>query len=350
MRLAAGFSKETAEFERLHSTGIELDPYRVYRLAPDQRYDSITIDHLGLRGPEPAVPKPRDLLRVLCIGGSVVFGYGTSSDATAPPAVLERLLAAKAPPGWRVEVVNGGIGGYVSRQELALLLDLAPLLEPDVVVVVDGGNDLLSPFSNAGRIGLPWGYVRFEQAFAEFKRHEARPATLLSDFARSAADGLAARSRLFGLLASRLAPPAPRIPLDADGVAAIYGRSLEALAVFARRAGAGLLVVLQPVWGIGDTRPDPRLAVWESVNPGYVAYAHGTVRAMRHVLARLGSDPELKLRSLDLSALFADRRNVFRDALHYATDAQNAELAAAIAPQVEPLLVEAAARRAATHR
>ena len=350
LKPAASFSKETAEFERLHSEGIELDPYRVYRLAPNQHYDSISINRLGLRGPEPAVPKPPGVLRVLCLGGSVVFGYGTSSDATAPPAVLERLLESGAPTPWRVEVVNAGIGGYVSRQELVLLRELASQLDPDVVVVIDGGNDLLSPFSNAGRIGLPWGYLRFEQAFADFKRHEARPVTLLSDFARSAATGLAARSRLFGLLAGRIAPPAPRVPLDLEGIAPLYGSNVEAMALFARRARAGLLVVLQPVWGIGETGPDRRLALWEAANPGYIVSSQRAIAEMRHTLARLGADPELELHWLDASTLFAGRRDVFRDALHYATDAQNAELAAAIAPDVARLLVEAAARRRASPR
>ncbi len=347
---SASFSKETAEFERLHSEGIELDPYRVYRLAPDQHTDSIHVNRLGLRGAEPAVPKPAGVLRVLCLGGSVVFGYGTGSDAAAPPAVLERLLRSAVPPPRRVEVVNAGIGGYVSRQELVLLQELVSRLEPDLVVAVDGGNDLLSPFSNAGRIGLPWGYLRFEQAFREFKRHEARPGTLLQDFAGSVARGLAVHSRLFGLLTARLAPTPAPVSVDPEGVARLYGDSVEGMALVSRRAGAGLLVVLQPVWGIGETRNDPRLGIWEAAHPGYVAYSRRVIEDMRHTLARLAADPELGLRWLDASALFAGRRDVFRDPLHYATDEENAELAAAIAPEAARLLRDTESRRSATQR
>ena len=93
----------------------------------------VTINGLGLRGPEPREPRPRR--RLLCVGDSITFGYGVGDDQTYP-AALGRALAARD-----VEVVNGGVTGYTSHQVRKLLERVAPPLRPDVVVVCIGWND-----------------------------------------------------------------------------------------------------------------------------------------------------------------------------------------------------------------
>jgi hypothetical protein len=123
-------------------------PYRMHGFAPNQRaahnaYQASTND-AGLREPGPiALAKPDGTLRVVVLGGSAMFGIGAEDGGSAPDH-LERLLAdAPRPPGIsRIEVVNAGQGWYNSTQELVYFLTELWRYEPDLVLVVDGYNDL----------------------------------------------------------------------------------------------------------------------------------------------------------------------------------------------------------------
>jgi hypothetical protein len=73
--------------------------------------------------------------RVLLLGDSFVFGHGVEEDETVA-AQLERFL-----PG--CEVVNLGVTGYSTDQELLLLRERGLAYRPDVVILLVCANDLL---------------------------------------------------------------------------------------------------------------------------------------------------------------------------------------------------------------
>lgn len=94
----------------------------------------------GFRPATLEVPKPPDVLRVLALGGSTTYGlYVGAGDAF--PAVLGRALAGRAPDR-RVEVVNLGCPGFASDRVAALLRSTLRL-EPDLLVVLSGHNEML---------------------------------------------------------------------------------------------------------------------------------------------------------------------------------------------------------------
>ena len=95
----------------------------------------VTIDSLGLRGAEPARPKPPGARRLACFGDSITFGFGLD-DRDAYPQQLGARLAER-----RVEVLNAGTTGYTSHQVLGLLRRLAPSLQLDAALVLVGWND-----------------------------------------------------------------------------------------------------------------------------------------------------------------------------------------------------------------
>ncbi len=76
--------------------------------------------------------------RVLVMGDSYTWGYAVA-EAEAYPQVAEQLLAARGRPD--VEVVNGGIPDYNSRQERQLLAQLMPIYQPDAVFLGYVVND-----------------------------------------------------------------------------------------------------------------------------------------------------------------------------------------------------------------
>jgi hypothetical protein len=98
----------------------------------------VRTNSLGLRGPEVAPRKPAGTRRVIVVGDSYVFGQGVDDDQTMP-ARLSRRLNDRGPG--RYEVVNLGVNSYSTDQELILLEELGPRLEPDIVVLFVCDND-----------------------------------------------------------------------------------------------------------------------------------------------------------------------------------------------------------------
>jgi lysophospholipase L1-like esterase len=104
----------------------------------------------GFRPARVASPKPADGIRVMALGGSTTFGLYVGADA-AFPAALEGRLSALA-GGREVEVVNLGCAGFASDRVLALLRS-ALELEPDLVVVYTGHNEMLGgPAGEGGEL------------------------------------------------------------------------------------------------------------------------------------------------------------------------------------------------------
>lgn len=98
----------------------------------------IEINSHGFRTHEFQVPKPRGLVRVVCIGGSTTVA-GRTNDETYP-ALLEAKLRARH-PGLPVEVLNLGVSG-VTHEHWLTRLDRVFAYEPDVVVHYEAINDL----------------------------------------------------------------------------------------------------------------------------------------------------------------------------------------------------------------
>src|SRR5262245_61750664 len=93
-----------------------------------------------------AYAKPTGTLRVLLLGDSHTAGFEVDQDKTYA-SVLERSLAER---GVRAEVLNTGISGFGTAEELAYLENEGLRYAPDVIVVAFFAND----FSDSARAGL----------------------------------------------------------------------------------------------------------------------------------------------------------------------------------------------------
>jgi lysophospholipase L1-like esterase len=87
----------------------------------------------------PFEPKQSGELRVLALGDSFGFGHFVLAEESYPELVEQALSTDDRP----VEVLNLGVPGYCTRQQLAQLAALGPELEPDLVVLgLYLGNDV----------------------------------------------------------------------------------------------------------------------------------------------------------------------------------------------------------------
>lgn len=93
----------------------------------------------GFRGPE-WVPTAEDGWVIVALGDSYTFGYGVDF-VDAYPSVLENLLNLRN-PARPVRVINLGIPGYDTAQEIATLREVGPRVHPDVVLLGYVLNDI----------------------------------------------------------------------------------------------------------------------------------------------------------------------------------------------------------------
>lgn len=130
--------------ERLPLGRIEADAERGWRMVAGESH--YTYHHLvrvnghGFRGEE--IPEEREPgeRRVLALGDSMIYGQGVSEADTLPAALQVELEQRSPEVRWRV--INAGHRAYATNQELALLRQLGPELDPDVVVLFWYDNDL----------------------------------------------------------------------------------------------------------------------------------------------------------------------------------------------------------------
>ena len=109
-------------------------PYLPFVLTPN--YESH--NSYGFRGKDFKIAKQDGVKRVIAIGASTTYGIYVRSDETYT-SQLEQSLSQN---GIRAEVLNAGVPGYVSVDNLLhLQLRVLPL-QPDVVIVYQGRNEM----------------------------------------------------------------------------------------------------------------------------------------------------------------------------------------------------------------
>ncbi|HKQ48247.1 MAG TPA: SGNH/GDSL hydrolase family protein [Phycisphaerae bacterium] len=116
-------------------------------LKPDGKV-AYRINSSGFRGGPLVIEKPPAAFRVLCLGDSLTFGEGVHEEDTYP-ARLENLLRGSL-KGRTVQVINAGVQGYGTREEVALFFDRCAKLQPDVVFLGFFLNDA-TPFGETVR-------------------------------------------------------------------------------------------------------------------------------------------------------------------------------------------------------
>lgn len=132
-----------AAYHEVHPQKRRLSPHHYLNYYPTPLYRGGPASHnsLGFRGPEISLPKPDGVYRIAVLGGSTVYTAFVADDAAAFPAQLQGLLRGKH--GYRaVEVINAGVPGYNSWESLINLVFRVLDLDPDLVVVYFGTNEV----------------------------------------------------------------------------------------------------------------------------------------------------------------------------------------------------------------
>ncbi len=229
-------------------------------------------------GQQLATPKPAGVRRVVVLGGSAALG---TPDADFGLAHQLGVMLEGAWPGERIEVVNAAmaaVGSTVVRQIAAEL----PRIEPDVVVVYLGNNEIVGPFGPGSVFGRAADWIdpqlrlasrrlRLVQVGETWWRDRERPD----------------QQRWRGMemfLEGGVPPGDPRL----EHVAARLRENLEAVIASARRTGARVAVGTVAV-DLLDTPP------FSSVEPTAAGFAEELERAREAIQAGRLDDAAARL-------------------------------------------------------
>jgi lysophospholipase L1-like esterase len=198
-----------------------------FTLLPGTYRNGVQINSDGFVGPELAEPGP-DLWRIYALGDSCTYGGG--NPISIYPTRLQRMLREYGPDGMRYEVVNAGISGLNSELALRRLQAKGPAIDPDVVTIYIGWNDLMKfdPVSQQKDTGWSTATRALDSLWL--------------------AKGL--RKLMFFYVRPWLRPPATgpesRTGRFADFVPGVYETNLRRIVATAREMGATPVIVTLP--------------------------------------------------------------------------------------------------------
>ncbi|MDH3692823.1 MAG: hypothetical protein OEU36_25635 [Gammaproteobacteria bacterium] len=139
------FKDSVVMFPRYH-TDVQYGEFTLRRIRPNSSFWHTSVDGSwefetnaqGFRNRiEFDYEKPEDVIRVLSLGDSHTQGYEVRQDFTFS-AVIEKYLNAS---GYEAQVLNTGVSGFSTAEELVLLENEGVKFQPDFVVLGFYAND-----------------------------------------------------------------------------------------------------------------------------------------------------------------------------------------------------------------
>jgi lysophospholipase L1-like esterase len=218
-------------------------PYTGFHCYPNIRSPIINTNDLGLRGTLDFLEMVSAAHRLksqgykigIFAGGSAAFGYFSSTDAKSIPGLLTAFAEAQAR---KICIFNFGMSSYTSDQELVSLVMYASALNPDILIVMNGHNDILhaiyeAPSGNPGEpynigAGIDYGFPRIREMYA-------------------AHTGLKYASKYLDRI-YEVRDDSPAIPEGAlNETLENYRKNLSAMARFMKASGGKVIFAPQPV-------------------------------------------------------------------------------------------------------
>ncbi len=122
------------------NTSIRYEVDGILRFVPNQEMETIKINSHGFRGDDFSEKKDSDVYRIFVVGGSTIFGSGSTSNDTTITAFLQK-ISRISNTDKKIEIINAGIGSAYSFSEKYLIENNLAKFQPNLIIVYSGGND-----------------------------------------------------------------------------------------------------------------------------------------------------------------------------------------------------------------
>jgi|APSaa5957512493_1039668.scaffolds.fasta_scaffold40266_1 lysophospholipase L1-like esterase len=119
-------------------------------LKPNQHFETINVNSFGFRGDEILKEKSEGTYRIFLVGGSTLFGWGSTSDQNTISGFLQKMFNAVDK---KVEIINAGVPGANSIREIHYIKNFLLEFNPDMIIIYDGVNDASNAIINKNDLG-----------------------------------------------------------------------------------------------------------------------------------------------------------------------------------------------------
>ena len=286
----------------------------------------LSLNSAGYRSPERSSEKPAGVLRVLCAGGSTTFDSLANRNETSWPWRLEEELRARGLP---VEVWNAGLPTWTTLENTIALLTRDIELRPDLLVLMQGFNDLQPAAHDPHDPTYEHGHAERMLSALGFELEEP---------------GLLDRSVALERLRALFGRPPSRAEADVATVAtavseaglATYRRNLRTVIAIARAHGIEVVLVTQPLRPAPAETPRDRrfLTEWLGIKAEAV---EGELAKVNRILLEVAAQEGTM--AVDAVGETSWQREDFWDPVHFA-NAGSDKLARLLAGRLAPLLRE----------
>jgi len=237
------------------SVKLALAPFTIYRNLPSQHTAAININSRGLRAEEGAELDSRP--KIIFLGGSAAFGQGAETDQDTIPAILQQSIKSH-------RVLNAGVIGFQSGQELTYLVTQLIDYQPAIVVAYDGWNDpfdvAYGPAREATDLGFNSNFYSLENQLVLNYRTQISPYESLSRLIGATsskslvltrfAKAISTRQRQEAITAQSSTNQARlREKAVLNSIVTTYVNNVRKMAVFSHASGAKFILVFQPELG-----------------------------------------------------------------------------------------------------
>ena len=126
----------------------------------------VRLNSLGMRDPEPLIPKPLDKTRLLVLGDSVAFGSGVAEENAFPWLLRGSLVG--------VDVVTAAVPGWNTIEQDLFLSEHDAALDADVTALlyVLNDNEPINPFVRARKAPPSWRGAAYRSAILHSRLFE----------------------------------------------------------------------------------------------------------------------------------------------------------------------------------
>jgi len=283
-----------------------------------------TTNNVGFRGSFLARPKPAAEYRLFMVGGSTAECFYLD-DTEAVTFVLEEELKRRMGGERQWRVYGAGQSGNISYDHVAMISQRIVHLEPDMIIVLCGVNDLSAAIFNADycffrseseRYSFR-NLVSFVATEFQLPRYLYAPLKRLTGRSASETQQTITGRSIYRLrIAQRRQAPVAKKKPRAD--LAPYGENLKSIIGVARANGIHLVLVTQPSsW---NSRVDPKAAEWHwMTHRDGVRYPEEwmdeALEKYNDVMRRLGEENGVPV--LDLARGMKKSLEFFYDDCHY---------------------------------